>query len=117
MLKKIVLISVSTLVLVGCSATPEPAPTLYGGQPAPQTDAEVIDLVSERYGDCFEKLGDAEFTYARSSSGELLPGDFLAAGEGWSVLITVSALTDKGVLPTVPGSEKSVELLTSVGCG
>lgn len=116
MLRKSALIFAICLTLAGCSsAQPEPAQTLYGGMPVPSTADEVIEIVAGRYSDCFEQLGGATYSYAPDGS-DLIPGNFLAQGDGWTVLITVSPITAKGVLPTVPGSEKSIELLSSVGC-
>ncbi len=116
MFKRIALLAVSALVLTGCAAAPKAVTTLSDGSAVPATTAAVIDLVNARYGDCFSQLGEAKYSYAPSSKDSMFPGTFQALGDGWAVGITVGEITDRGVLPTVPSSQMSTDLLASVGC-
>lgn len=117
-------LAMTALLLTGCAATSSTGTETAACQQlnnestcVPTTDAEVIDLVRGRYADCLAQLTETKDpVYARADEANVLPGDVQFVGADWAVLIHVGEVTDRMVLPTVPDSGKSTEVLVSVGC-
>lgn len=115
MFKQIAIATAVVLGLTGCSGSPEPTTTLNNGQQAPTTSEAVVKLVSDRYKECFAKLPDVKYGYAKTGS-KLMPGVFTATSPGIVITIDVGAVTAKGVLPTVPAASSDTAALAKLGC-